>query len=375
MSDIYDNWEKLVRAVLRKEQLWQLFHAHSRSPSILSESSDASSSSHLSSPSANMPFDFLSSSSYSREEYFEVPNKLVFTAKFTRAFGIEDLFKASTGYLGKGMFGSVYKATLYDMIVVVMKRLKPVNVSEVQFRRRMEIIGNIRDENVVALKGYYSYKEEKIILYEYYCNGSVSQLLHGKTGENQAHVDWPTRLRIAIGAARGIAHIHTQIGGKLVHGNIRSSNVFINPQRYGCISDIGLAAVKTTTFTPAIRCYAPEDENTRNVSQESDVYSFGVFLLELVTRTSPIAFDLVKWVNSVEYKEWNPKVVDIDLLKNNSAIKEQIVKTLEVGMSCGAKSPERRPKMSAVVKMIEDISMMNTEKQVSTGRKISGTLQ
>ncbi|KAI3458049.1 hypothetical protein Pfo_014712 [Paulownia fortunei] len=192
-----------------------------------------------------------------------------------------------------------------------------------------------------------------------------------KTGENLAFVDWATRLRIAIGAARGIAHLHTQIGGKLVHGNIKASNIFINSQRYGCVSDIGLADVIATTFMPTTHCYAPEVKNTQNVSQASDVYSFGVLLLELLTRKSPVqgtrrheAVDLVKWVNSVNRKEWIAEVFDIDLLKSRT-IKEQTLRMLHLGISCVAKSPKKRPKMSAVVKMIEDISMMNMGNQVS----------
>ncbi|KAL0400638.1 UNVERIFIED_CONTAM: putative inactive receptor kinase [Sesamum latifolium] len=289
MSQIYDNWERLVAAVLRKQQLWELFHDQSRSPSILSESSDFSSSFYLSSPLHDLLFDFLSPGSSS--SYSEGP-----------------VAESGEALPKLGTFGSVYAAALHNVTKIVIKRLKSVSVSEPQFRRHMEVVGNIRDENVTTLRAYFCSKVEKLMLYDYYSNGSVSSLLHGKNGENRASVDWPTRMRIAVGAIRGIAHIHTQIGGKLVHGNNKASNIFLNSQMYGCVSDLGLAYVTATALMPNSYCYAPEVENTQNVSQASDVYSFGVLLLELLTRKSPVqvsgseAVDLVKLVNSVNRK-------------------------------------------------------------------------
>ncbi|KAL2226991.1 UNVERIFIED_CONTAM: putative inactive receptor kinase [Sesamum indicum] len=381
MSRIYDNWERLVAAVLRKQQLWELFHDQSRSPSILSESSDFNSSFYLTSSLHDLLFDFPSpgsSSSYSEgpvAESGEALPKLVFTTKFSPPFELEDLLRASAKYLGKGTFGSAYAAALHYGTKIVIKRLKLVSVSEPQFRRHMEVVGNIRDENVTTLRAYFCSKDEKLLLYDCYSNGSVSSLLHGENGENRASVDWPTRMRIAVGAARGIAHIHTQIGGKLVHGNIKASNIFLNSQRYGCISDLGMAYVAATAFIPNSYCYAPEVENTQNVSQASDVYSFGVLLLELLTKKSPVqvsgseAVDLVKLANSVNRKKWIAKIFDTDVQKNRT-VERQMEKMLQIGMMCVAKSPKRRPRMSEVVKVIED-SMLIMVNQFSVRTKMN----
>ncbi|CAI9768178.1 unnamed protein product [Fraxinus pennsylvanica] len=368
MSNNYDNWERLVRAVIRKEEIWQMFH--DRSPSISSISSDSS----LDSEDLDVPFDFSrpgGSSPYQQlpQRTVDVPfdfSGLVFVRGFTPVFDLDDILRSTAEFLGKGTFGSAYMSAMDSGITVVLKRLNLANMPENMFRQHMDVIGNVRHENVSALRAFYFSKDEKLMVYDHYSNGSISAMLHGKTGENRAPLHWETRLRIAVGAARGIAHIHKQSGGKLVHGNIKSSNIFLNSNQYGCVSDLGLASMIPSPVMRNAGYHAPEVKNTRNVSQASDVYSFGILLLELLTRKPPLhaigvneAVDLVKLVNSVNGKERTANVFDVELLRNRS-LEEQMIKTLEIGMSCVAKSPRRRPKMAQVVKMIEDISTMNT---------------
>ncbi|PIN03913.1 Serine/threonine protein kinase [Handroanthus impetiginosus] len=326
MSAVYDNWERLVAAVLRKEQLWKLFYDQSRSPSVLSEAS-----------------------------------KLVLISDFTSAFGVTDLRLASAELLGKGTFGSSYLVAMHNGVKIVVKRLKSVNISEQDFKHHMNIVGNVRHENVAPLRAYYSSKDEQLMLYDYYSEGSVYALLRGQTSRNRAHVDWEARLKIAIGAARGIAEIHKQNGGKLVHGNIKSSNIFLNSQQYGCVSDLGLANMIETTFMLPAQCYAPEVKGTRNASQASDVYGFGIVLLELLPRKSTAHLpgdskpvNVVKLVGSVKSKERGGKVFDANLC-NYLRVREDMVKMLQIGIKCVAKSIKNRPKMSEVVNMLEDI--------------------
>ncbi|KAG8381514.1 hypothetical protein BUALT_Bualt06G0129700 [Buddleja alternifolia] len=368
MSAIYDNWERLVAAVLRKQQLWQLFHEQSRSPSIRSEESDSSSSSFR-----DVDFAISGSSSTYWQELEEAVAKsqkllpkLVVISDFRPAFDVEEVFLASAELLGRGTFGSVYTVVLDNGVRFVVKRLNSVNISELEFKRHMDIVGNVRHENVAPLRAYYSSSDEKLMLYDYHSQGSMYALLHGQTGENLTQVDWETRLRVAIGAARGIAEIHSQNGGKLVHGNIKSSNIFLNPKHYGCVSDLGLTNIIERTYIPTARRYAPEVKSTHNVSQESDVYSFGIFLLELLTRKSPIhvpggpeAVNLVKLVNSIRSKVRTSRVFDADLLKLPT-IREQMVKVLQIGISCIAKSIKKRPKMYEIVNMLENLGRMNT---------------
>ncbi|CAH2049278.1 unnamed protein product [Thlaspi arvense] len=166
--------------------------------------------------------------------------RLVFFEGCNLAFDLEDLLRASAEVLGKGTFGTSYKAALEDATTVVVKRLKEVSVARREFEQQMEVVGNIRHDNIAALRAYYYSKDEKLMVSDYFSQGSVSSMLHAKRGENRTPLGWETRLRIAIGAARGIAHIHSQLGGKLVHGNIKSSNIFLNSHGYGCVSDLEL---------------------------------------------------------------------------------------------------------------------------------------
>ncbi|VVA11234.1 Hypothetical predicted protein [Prunus dulcis] len=296
-------------------------------------------------------------------------NRLSFFEGSNLAFDLEDLLRASAEVLGKGTFGTTYKAALEDATTVVVKRLKEVSVGKKEFEQQMEIVGSIRHENIAALRAYYYSKDEKLVVYDYYEQGSASSLLHAKRGEGRTPLDWETRLRIAIGAARGIAHIHTQNGGKLVHGNIKASNIFLNSQGYGCVCDIGLATLMSPMPPPAARAggyRSPEVTDTRKSSHAADVYSFGVLILELLTGKSPIhttggeeVIHLVRWVNSVVREEWTAEVFDVELLRYPN-IEEEMVEMLQIGMSCVARMPEQRPSMPDVVKRVEEIRQVNT---------------
>lgn len=106
-------------------------------------------------------------------------NKLTFFEGCNYAFDLEDLLRASAEVLGKGMFGTAYKAILEDATAVVVKRLKEVAFGKKDFEQYMEIVGSLKHENVVELKAYYYSKDEKLMVYDYYSQGSVSSLLHG----------------------------------------------------------------------------------------------------------------------------------------------------------------------------------------------------
>lgn len=185
-------------------------------------------------------------------------------------------------------------------------------------------------------------------------------------------------MRIAIGAARGIARIHAANGGKLVHGNIKSSNIFLNSQQYGCVSDLGLTTI-TSALAPVIAraagYRAPEVTDSRKATQASDVYSFGVVLLEILTGKSPIhttggdeLVHLVRWVHSVVREEWTAEVFDVELLRYPN-IEEEMVEMLQIAMSCVIRMPDQRPKMPDVVRVIENVRPNDSENRPSSGNK------
>lgn len=305
--------------------------------------------------------------------------RLTFFEGTNLVFDLEDLLRASAEVLGKGTFGTTYKAALEDTTTVAVKRLREVIVGRKEFEQQMEIVGSIRHDNVAPLRAYYYSKEEKLMVYDYYNHGSMSALLYAKRGENRIPLDWETRLRIATGAARGIAHIHSQSGKKLVHGNIKASNIFINSQLNGCISDLGLATLMSPIAPPVPRnpgYRAPEITDPRKVTQASDVYSFGIVLLELLTGKSPVhgqgsdeVIHLVRWVQSVVREEWTGEVFDVELLRYSN-IEEEMVAVLQIGLNCVTRMPEQRPKIGDVVKMLEEMRAGNSP---SVGTKSPGS--
>lgn len=302
-------------------------------------------------------------------------NRLVFFEGPSLAFDLEDLLHASAEVLGKGAFGTAYRALLEDATTVVVKRLKEVSAGRREFEQQMELIGRIRHDNVAELRAYYYSKDEKLLVYDYYSRGSVSNMLHGKRGLDRTPLDWETRVRIALGAARGISHIHTANNGKFVHGNIKASNVFLNSQQYGCISDLGLASLMNpiTARSRSLGYCAPEITDTRKSTQCSDVYSFGVFILELLTGKSPVQITgggnevvhLVRWVQSVVREEWTAEVFDGELMRYPN-IEEEMVEMLQIAMACVSRTPERRPKMSDMVRMLEEVGRNDTGTRPST---------
>ncbi|XP_040376099.1 probable inactive receptor kinase At4g23740 [Oryza brachyantha] len=302
-------------------------------------------------------------------------NRIVFFEGPALAFDLEDLLRASAEVLGKGAFGTAYRAVLEDATTVVVKRLKEVSAGRRDFEQQMELVGRIRHANVAELRAYYYSKDEKLLVYDFYSRGSVSNMLHGKRGEDRTPLNWETRVRIALGAARGIAHIHTENNGKFVHGNIKASNIFLNSQQYGCVSDLGLASLMNpiTARSRSLGYCAPEVTDSRKASQCSDVYSFGVFVLELLTGRSPVQITgggnevvhLVRWVQSVVREEWTAEVFDVELMRYPN-IEEEMVEMLQIAMTCVSRTPERRPKMPDVVRMIEEVRRIDTGTRTST---------
>ncbi|OWM76365.1 hypothetical protein CDL15_Pgr028235 [Punica granatum] len=213
-------------------------------------------------------------------------NKLMFFGNSAKVFDLEDLLRASAEVLGKGTFGTAYKAVLEVGTAVAVKRLKDVNVLANEFKDKIGAVGAMDHESLVHLRAYYYSVDEKLLVYDYMPMGSLSALLHGNKGAGRTPLNWQIRSTVALGAARGgVEYIHSRGPWSPSHGNIKSSNILLTQSYEARVSDFGLAHLVGPSTTPnRVAGYrAPEVTDPRRVSQKADVYSFGVLLLELIT--------------------------------------------------------------------------------------------
>lgn len=293
--------------------------------------------------------------------------KMVFFDE-TKKFELEDLLRASAEMLGKGGYGTAYKAVLDDGSVVAVKRLRDVQVvGKRDFEQQMELLGRLRHPNLVTLKAYYFARDEKLLVYDFMPGGSLYALLHGNRGPGRTPLDWAARMRIATAAARGLSFVHHFCRSpKLAHGNVKSTNILLDKSGTARLADVGLAFVGRAADRRFNGYRAPEaslDGRRPYISQRADVYAFGVVLLEILTGrpaadcggTAPAAgVDLPRWVQSVVREEWTAEVFDLELMRYKG-IEEEMVAMLQIALSCTVVSPDQRPKIGQVVRMIEEV--------------------
>ncbi|CAH9105299.1 unnamed protein product [Cuscuta epithymum] len=280
-------------------------------------------------------------------------------------FTADDLLCATAEIMGKSTYGTAYKATLEDGNQVAVKRLREkITKGYKEFEHEVSDLGKIRHPNILALRAYYlGPKGEKLLVYDYISNGSLSSFLHARGPETA--IDWATRMSIIMGITRGVCYLHAKENA-IVHGNLSSSNILLDEWNNPKIGDVGLSRLMTnagntnviaTAGTLGYR--APEFSKLKNASTKTDVYSLGVIMLELLTGKSPSestgGLDLPGWVASIVKEEWTNEVFDVELMRDVASAGEELLNTLKLALHCVDPTPGTRPEAQQVIERLEEI--------------------
>ncbi|XP_075494493.1 putative receptor-like protein kinase At2g42960 [Primulina tabacum] len=285
-------------------------------------------------------------------------------------FTLRDLELATNKFskenvIGEGGYGVVYKGQLMNSSPVAVKKLlNNLGQAEKEFKVEVEAIGNVRHKNLVRLLGYCIEGTHRMLVYEYVNNGNLEQWLHGAM-RHHGFLTWEARMKILLGTAKGLAYLHEAIEPKVVHRDIKSSNILVDEDFNAKVSDFGLAKLLgdgkshiTTRVMGTFGYVAPEYANTGLLNEKSDVYSFGIVLLEAITGRDPIDYgrpapevNMVDWLKMMVGSRRSEEVVDskIDMRPPTRALKRALLTALR----CVDPDSGKRPRMSQVVRMLE----------------------
>ncbi|KAI4368967.1 hypothetical protein MLD38_017464 [Melastoma candidum] len=270
---------------------------------------------------------------------------------------------SSKNVIGKGGSGSVYKGCLRDGTIVAIKRLRPADAigGETQFQTELEMISLAVHRNLLRLHGFCTTATERLLVYPYMPNGSVASRLKAKPT-----LDWSTRKRIALGAARGLLYLHEQCDPKIIHRDVKAANILLDEYCEAVVGDLGLAKLldhEDSHVTTAVRGtaghIAPEYLSTGQSSEKTDVFGFGILLLELISGLRALEFGkaanqrgaMLDWVRKIHQEKKLELLVDKDLKNNYDHI--ELEEMVQVSLLCTQYLPGCRPKMSEVIRMLE----------------------
>ncbi|KAH9325643.1 hypothetical protein KI387_005821, partial [Taxus chinensis] len=272
---------------------------------------------------------------------------------------------ARENVLGEGGYGIVYKGQLTNGTMVAVKNLlNNLGQAEKEFRAEVETIGHVRHKNLVRLFGYCMEGTHRMLVYECVNNGNLDQWLHGAMRQ-QGFLTWEARIKVILGTAKALAYLHEAIEPKVVHRDIKASNILMDNEFNAKVSDFGLAKLLgsenshiTTRVMGTFGYVAPEYANTGLLNEKSDVYSFGVLLLETITGRDPVDYgrpaeevNLVEWLKMMVANRRSEEVVDPNM--DMKPATRDLKRALLVALRCLDPDSEKRPKMGHVVRMLE----------------------
>ncbi|KAH0469173.1 hypothetical protein IEQ34_002405 [Dendrobium chrysotoxum] len=321
-------------------------------------------------------------------------------------FTYEELEAATNNFsqsnlLGQGGFGYVHKGLLPNGKEIAVKSLKlGSGQGEREFHAEVDIISRVHHRHLLSLVGYCIAGSQRMLVYDFIPNRTLEYHLHGK---GLPVLDWSTRLKIAIGSAKGIAYLHEDCHPRIIHRDIKSANILLDfkfeamilyfslnysmPATRLQVADFGLAKLSSENHTHVstrvmgtFGYLAPEYASSGKLTEKSDVFSYGVMLLELITGERPVgsshAFmedSLVDWARPVLFQALADGNYDdvADHRLNGNYDPVEMARMIACAAACVRHSARRRPKMSQIVRALEgDASLEELNEGMRPGQSM-----
>ncbi|KAK3442443.1 hypothetical protein EUGRSUZ_B02603 [Eucalyptus grandis] len=305
-----------------------------------------------------------------RKQLKKVSTKGTVVETNLRHFTYQELFRATNGFMeeiGSGAFGIVYKGVISNNVAVAVKKLTSMmRDKEKEFRTEVNVIGQTHHKNLVRLLGFCDEGQERLLVYEFLSNGSLSEVLFA--GDPKLKTPWILRCQIALGVARGLMYLHDECPKQIIHCDIKPQNILIDNYCVAKISDFGMAKLlmmnqsHTMTNIRGTRGYvAPEWFRNLPITVKVDVYSFGVLLLEIISCRSCLASEssgeereidaLTDWA----YDRFMEGRLDALVEGDAQALRdtEKLKNLVMVAFWCIQEEPSLRPTMRKVTQMLE----------------------
>ncbi|KAL7595721.1 hypothetical protein Lser_V15G29113 [Lactuca serriola] len=278
-----------------------------------------------------------------------------------------------SNFLGEGGFGPVYKGMLNNGNVVAVKQLSVASQhGKSQFITEISTISSVQHRNLVKLHGCCIEGAKRLLVYEYLENKSLDQALFGK---RNVQIDWATRFNICLGTAKGLAYLHEESRPRIVHRDVKASNILLDADLSPKISDFGLAKLyddkrthMSTRVAGTIGYLAPEYAMRGHLTSKADVFGFGVVCLEIVSgrpnyedKLDSEQKYLLQWAWSLYESNRSLELVDPSL---TSFDEQEATRMIGIALMCVQASPSLRPAMSRVIAMLSgdiEISQVTTK--------------
>ncbi|KAL2556462.1 Protein kinase superfamily protein [Forsythia ovata] len=278
----------------------------------------------------------------------------------------------SDSLIGEGSYGRVYYGILKNGRAAAIKKLDASKQPDDEFLAQVSMVSRLKHENFVELLGYCVDGNQRVLAYEFASNGSLHDILHGRKGVKGAQpgpvLSWAQRVKIAVGAAKGLEYLHEKADPHIIHRDVKSSNVLIFDDDVAKIADFDLsnqapdmaARLHSTRVLGTFGYHAPEYAMTGQLNSKSDVYSFGVVLLELLTGRKPVDHTLPRGQQSLV--TWaTPKLSEdkvrqcVDGRLGGEYPPKAVAKMAAVAALCVQYEADFRPNMSIVVKALQPL--------------------